>query len=361
MNTHNIVLTFIYVWLTFVDTSVLSQQNIKNYNIMKYRILGKTGFKVSEISLGTWQVGGKWGSTFNNQNADKIINTAIDNGINFIDTADVYSLGMSEAAVGRVIRSRSERIYMATKCGRQINPHVDEGYKPRVLQKYVEDSLKRSRLEALDLIQLHCPPTGVYYRPEIFEIFERLREQGKILNLGVSVERVEEALKAIEYPNVSTVQIIFNLFRQRPAELFFREADRRNIGIIVRVPLASGLLTGLYDSNTVFEASDHRYFNRKGEAFDKGETFSGIDYELGIKATGELKRLYPDLKNLAPVALQWILNFKEVSCIIPGASKPDHVLSNLSVYDLPELDSDHISAMNNIYTQYIKREVHQLW
>lgn len=328
---------------------------------MNYRKLGKTNFKVSEISLGTWQVGGKWGSPFNNKNADQIINTAIDNGVNFIDTADVYSDGLSETAVGRVVRSRSERIYVATKCGRQINPHVNEGYQPKVLQKYVEDSLKRTGLETLDLIQLHCPPAEVYYRPEIFEAFARLKEQGKILNLGVSVEKVEEALKAIEYPDVSTVQIIFNLFRQRPAELFFRESKRRNIGVIVRVPLASGLLTGLYHSGTIFDANDHRQFNRNGEAFDKGETFSGINYELGLKAVGALKSLFPDMKNLAPLALQWILNFDEVSCIIPGASKADHVLSNLSLYNLPALSPEQISAMNKIYTQYIKPEVHHLW
>jgi aryl-alcohol dehydrogenase-like predicted oxidoreductase len=192
-------------------------------------------------------------------------------------------------------------------------------------------------------------------------MFDRLKEQGKVLNMGVSVEKVEEALKAIEYPNVSTVQIIFNIFRQRPAELFFREAKRRNTGIIVRVPLASGLLTGLYNSSTVFEADDHRFFNRKGESFDKGETFSGIDYELGLKAVNALKSLFPGTVNLAPVALKWILSFEEVSCIIPGASKVDHVLSNLSVYDLPDLSTEQILAMNNIYNQYIKNEVHNLW
>jgi aryl-alcohol dehydrogenase-like predicted oxidoreductase len=328
---------------------------------MKYRILGKTGFKVSEISLGTWQTGGKWGSAFNFKNAEQIINSAIDNGVNFIDTADVYSGGMSEAAVGRVVRSRTEKVYVATKCGRQINPHNNEGYRPEVLKKYVEDSLKRTGLYTLDLVQLHCPPAEVYFRPEIFETFDRLKEEGKILNLGVSVEKVDEALKAIEYPNVTTVQIIFNLFRQKPAELFFSEALRRDIGIIVRVPLASGLLTGLYNRGTVFETGDHRYFNRQGEAFDKGETFSGINYELGLKAVDALKLLFPDTKNLAPHALQWILNFKEVSTIIPGASKVDQVHSNLSVYDFPALSPEQISAMNNIYNQYIREEVQKLW
>lgn len=328
---------------------------------MKYRILGKTGFEVSEISLGTWQVGGKWGSRFNSETAGKVLNSAIDMGVNFIDTADVYSMGLSEKAVGTAVHSHAEKIFVATKCGRQIDPHVSEGYKPAVLQKYVEDSLKRTGLEVLDLIQLHCPPTEVYYRPEIFGFFDRLKDQGKILNLGVSVEKVEEALKAIEYPNVTTVQIIFNLFRQRPAELFFKEAARRNIGIIVRVPLASGLLTGLYHAKTLFEANDHRNFNREGKSFDKGETFSGIDYNLGLKAVDELKKLFPGMENLAPVALQWILKFKEVSCIIPGASRVEQVLSNLSVYEQPPLTDEKISAMNDIYNRYIKKEVHHLW
>jgi len=328
---------------------------------MNYRKLGKTNFNISEISLGTWQVGGKWGSGFNDKTADELINTAIDNGVNFIDTADVYENGLSETAVGRVVRSRSERIYVATKCGRQINPHVNEGYQPKVLQKFVEDSLKRTGLETLDLIQLHCPPTEVYYRPEIFEMFDRLKDQGKIQNLGVSVEKVEEALKAIEYSNITTVQIIFNLFRQRSSQLFFSEAKKKDIGIIARVPLASGLLTGKFDAKTTFDAQDHRNFNRNGDAFDKGETFSGIDYDLGLKAVEELKAIFPETTNLAPIALQWILSFNEISCIIPGASKESHVLSNLSVYDLPKLSPEKILAMNKIYEEYIKPSVHHLW
>jgi aryl-alcohol dehydrogenase-like predicted oxidoreductase len=328
---------------------------------MKYRKLGKTGFNISEISLGTWQVGGTWGSPFSRENAEKIIHTAIDHGINFIDTADVYSRGMSEWTVGRVVKDRSERVYVASKCGRLISPHVSEGYTPEVLQKFVEDSLKRTGLERIDLIQLHCPPTEVYYRPEIFEHFDRLREQGKILHLGVSVNRVEEALKAIEYENVTTVQIIFNLFRQRPAELLFGEAEKRDVGIIARVPLASGLLTGKFSQSTAFDKDDHRTFNRNGEAFDKGETFSGIDYELGLSAVEELKELFPGMDNLAPVALQWILQYSAVSCIIPGASKPEQVLSNLSVCQRDPLAPEIVKAMNRIYETYIKHSVHHLW
>lgn len=328
---------------------------------MRYRKLGKTNFQISEISLGTWQVGGKWGSDFNHQSADHILHTAIDQGVNFIDTADVYESGESETAVGRVVRSRSEKIYVASKCGRQINPHVNEGYTPAVLQKYVEDTLKRTGLETLDLIQLHCPPTEVYYRPEIFGLFDRLKEQGKIQHLGVSVEKVEEGLKAIQFENVTTVQIIFNLFRQRPADLFFQEAAKKDVGIIVRVPLASGLLTGKFSKNTDFGAGDHRQFNRDGAAFDKGETFAGINYEKGLQAVADLKALFPQMENLAPVALKWILRHPEVSCIIPGASKVEQVHSNLTTFDLPNFSFSQLRGMQAIYEQLIKEEVHHLW
>jgi aryl-alcohol dehydrogenase-like predicted oxidoreductase len=323
--------------------------------------LGKTGINVSAISIGTWQVGGKWGSTFDNANADTILNKAIDAGINFIDTADVYSDGESEKALGKIIKSRSEKIYVATKCGRQVQPHVSEGYQPAVLKKYVEDSLKRLQLDTIDLIQLHCPPPAVYYRPEIFELFDTLKQEGKIQHLGVSVEKVEEALKAIEYDNVTTVQIIFNMFRQRPAQLFFSEAKKKNIGIIVRVPLASGLLTGTFNNNTPFTTSDHRNFNRNGEAFDKGETFSGINYETGLAAVEELKKIFPQQTNLAPVALQWILQFDAVSCIIPGASNAGQVDANLSALQMPELTSAQLQAVKGVYEKYIKKAVHHLW
>ncbi|GGA88301.1 oxidoreductase [Flavobacterium palustre] len=328
---------------------------------MNYRKLGKTNFEISEIALGTWQVGGKWGSPFNDKTADELLNTAIDKGINFIDTADVYENGLSEKAVGRLIRSRSERIYVATKCGRHINPHVNEGYQPQVLQKYVEDSLQRLGVETLDLIQLHCPPTAVFYRPEIFELFDKLKKEGKIQNLGVSVEKVEEGLKAMEFENVTSIQIIFNLFRQRPSELLFEQAKKKDVGIIARVPLASGLLTGKFSEKSIFDSKDHRFFNREGAAFDKGETFSGINYELGLLAVNELKKLFPEVENLAPIALQWILSFNEVSCIIPGASTENHVVSNLSTLDLPALTPEKIAAMNEIYNHYIKKEVHNLW
>jgi len=311
--------------------------------------------------LGTWQVGGKWGSGFNDALAEQIINEAIDDGVNFIDTADVYEAGASEAAVGRVVRSRSEEVFVATKCGRQISPHVNEGYTPEVLRKYVEDSLKNTGMECLDLIQLHCPPTEVYYRPEIFELFDRLKDEGKIKNLGVSIEKIEEGLKAVEYPNVKTVQIIFNMFRQRPLELFFEQAKKKDIGIIVRVPLASGLLTGKFSQDSTFDEEDHRNFNRDGAAFDKGETFSGVPFNVGLEAVNELKTIFPDRENLAPIALRWILDFPEVSCIIPGASKVEHLNSNINAAELPPLTKKEKVAVNDIYEKYIKKHVHQLW
>ena len=328
---------------------------------MNYRKLGKTGLSISEISLGTWQVGGKWGESFSHTNADHILNAAVDAGINFIDTADVYGDGESEKAVGRLVRSRSEQIYVATKCGRRLQPHTNEAYQPTALRNFVEDSLRNMGLETLDLIQLHCPPTDVFYRPEIFELFDRLKEEGKIQNLGVSVEKVEEGLKAIEFPNVTTVQIIFNMFRQRPAELFFTEASRRNIGVIVRVPLASGLLTGKFSADTAFSADDHRNFNRQGAAFDKGETFSGVDYETGLAAVEELRAIFPDDANLAPDALRWILTFDAVSCIIPGASTPAHLTSNLQALERPAPSAEQMAAVKTIYDERIKNPVHYLW
>jgi aryl-alcohol dehydrogenase-like predicted oxidoreductase len=328
---------------------------------MNYRTLGKTRFNISEISLGTWQVGGKWGDDFSHGTADRILNAAADSGINFIDTADVYGNGESEKAVGRFVKSRSERIYVATKCGRLLNPHTSEAYKPAVLRKFVENSLKNMGLETLDLIQLHCPPTEVYYRPEIFELFDRMKDEGKILNLGISVEKVEEALKGIEYQNVTSVQIIFNVFRQRPAELFFEQAQKKNVGIIVRVPLASGLLTGTFSNNSTFTEGDHRNFNRNGEKFDKGETFSGIDYETGLNAVEELKTIFPNDNNLAPMALRWILQHEAVTTIIPGASKPEQVSANLESLNYPDLSEEQLFNINEVYDKYIKKSVHQLW
>ena len=333
---------------------------------MNYRRLGKTDYAISELSLGTWQVGGKWGSGFDDAHAERIIHEAIDQGVNFIDTADVYEDGKSEAAVGGVVRSRKEQVYVASKCGRKISPHVSAGYTPEVLRGFVETSLKNSGLERIDLMQLHCPPTEVYYRPELFELFDRLQEEGKIGRLGVSVEKVEEGLKAIEYPNVATVQIIFNIFRQRPAELFFEEARKKDVGLIIRVPLASGLLTGKFSRDSRFSEGDHRYFNRSGEAFDKGETFAGIDYERGLELVEELKEICAESpespeSTLAQTALRWILMHSQVSTIIPGASKPEQLLSNVQASELPPIQAELFNRIEQLYLHKVKPLVHNLW
>lgn len=328
---------------------------------MKYRRLGKTDLNISEISLGTWQVGGKWGSGFDHDNADQILNLAIDEGVNFIDTADVYEAGESEKAVGRIVKNRTEEIFVATKCGRQINPHVNEGYTESALRKYVEDSLQRLGLETIDLIQLHCPPTEVYYRPEIFGLFETMKTEGKIRHLGVSVEKIEQAIKAIEFDNVTTVQIIFNMFRQRPKDYFYQRAKEKDVGVIVRVPLASGLLTGKYSVDTQFGKGDHRFGNRNGELFDKGETFAGIPYETGLQAVEELKQIFPNSENLARHALRWVLDHEEVSCVIPGASRPEQVTQNNQAMTDETLSSEQMIEINRIYDQSIRHHVHQLW
>lgn len=328
---------------------------------MNYRKLGKTGFEVSEISLGTWQVGGKWGSTFDHNLAENIIREAIDGGVNFIDTADIYSDGESEKAVGKVVRESAKRIYVATKCGRKMKPHNNKGYTPAAMRGFVEESLGRMGVECLDLIQLHCPPIEVYYRPEIFGEFEKMKQEGKILNLGVSVEKVEEALKAIEFDNVNTIQIIYNIFRQRPHDRFFALAREKNVGLIIRVPLASGLLSGKYTASTRFGPGDHRFFNRNGMFFDKGETFSGVPFEIGLQAVAKLIRLFPDNTPLAHVALRWILMRDEVGCIIPGASSPDQVMTNLAAASYPALTTEQMAAIRKIYEDDIRPLVHQLW
>lgn len=328
---------------------------------MNIRRLGKTGFEISEISLGTWQVGGKWGSKFDHTLAESILREAFDRGVNFIDTADVYSDGESEKAVGKAARQVGKRIYVATKCGRQIQPHNNKGYTPAVLRGYVEDSIRRLGVECIDLIQLHCPPVEVYYRPEIFGEFEKLKDEGKILNLGVSVEKVEEAMKAIEFDNVTTVQLIYNIFRQRPHERFFAMAREKNVGLIIRVPLASGLLSGKFSASTRFASGDHRFFNRNGMMFDKGETFSGVPFEEGLQAVARLASLFPADIPLAHVALRWILMRDEVSCIIPGASSPEQVRTNLEAEDFPSLTGRQMLAIKEIYEEDIKPLVHQLW
>jgi aryl-alcohol dehydrogenase-like predicted oxidoreductase len=327
---------------------------------MKHRTLGKTGFEVSEIGLGAWQIGGRWGEDFSEANAQRTLETALDAGVTFIDTADGYGSGLSEKAVGRFIRGHRERVHFATKCGRRLNPHVAEGYTDSNIRSFVDDSLRNMGLDSLDLIQLHCPPTEVYYTPEVFETLDALRREGKIHYYGVSVEKVEEAIKAIEYPNLATVQIVFNILRQRPADLFFELARSRNVGVIVRVPLASGLLTGKFSQDSVFDSKDHRNFNRNGEKFDKGETFAGVDYQVGLDVVDELKKLFPP-GEMPQYALRWILMFAAVSCVIPGASRPEQAAANAAASSTPDLDDAQMRRVREIYEEHVKPLVHHRW
>jgi len=327
---------------------------------MNYRELGRTGWKVSELSFGAWAIGGTWG-TVDDQESLAALHTALDGGVNFFDTADVYGDGRSERLLAKLRNERKEKFYVATKAGRRLNPHTAEGYNRANLTAFIERSLKNLGTDAIDLLQLHCPPTEVYYRPEVFGVLDDLVKAGKLRHYGVSVEKVEEALKAIEFPNVQTVQIIFNIFRQRPAELFFGQAQKRKVGILARVPLASGLLTGKITRDRQFADDDHRNFNRHGEAFDRGETFSGVDFETGLRAVEDLQAFVPKGATLAQLALRWILEFPAVTCAIPGAKRPGQVAENIGASDLRPLSKAARKQIAAIYEAQIRPLVHPYW
>jgi aryl-alcohol dehydrogenase-like predicted oxidoreductase len=327
---------------------------------MQYRELGRTGFKVSTISFGAWAIGGTWGSVDDTESL-AALNRALDKGVNFFDTADVYGDGRSERLMARLRKERSEKFYVATKAGRRLDPHVTAGYNRANLTAFVERSLKNLETDAIDLLQLHCPPTDVYYRPEVFEALDGLVAAGKLRHYGVSVERVEEALKAIEYPGVQSVQIIYNVFRQRPADLFFAEAQRKRVGILARLPLSSGMLAGKMTRGSSFAADDHRAFNRQGQAFDRGETFSGIDYEVGLKAVEALRALVPPGTSMAQLALRWILMSPAITCAIPGAKRPSQVEENVAAAELPAIPDATMAAIRQIYDREIRPRVHHFW
>jgi aryl-alcohol dehydrogenase-like predicted oxidoreductase len=326
---------------------------------MQARRLGKTNRDVSEIGFGAWAIGGSWGETDDDESL-AAMNAAVDAGVTFIDTADVYGDGRSERLIGRLLREREEPLFVATKFGRRATQLV-ENYSYDNLRGWLERSLENLGVERADLVQLHCPPWDAYYTPAVFEACERLADEGLLRAYGVSVEKVEEGLKAIEYPGVATVQIIFNVFRQRPAELFFEQARLRDVGVIVRVPLASGLLTGKFDASSTFEVDDHRAYNRHGEEFDMGETFSGVDFELGLAVVEELRELVPEGATLAQLALRWILGFDAVSTIIPGAKTPEQARSNVAAADLPPLPAETLTTIAELYRQRIAPQVHQRW
>ena len=327
---------------------------------MEYRALGRTGWKVSAISFGAWAIGGTWGKV-NDKKSLSALHTALDMGVNFFDTADVYGDGRSERLLAKLRKERKEDFYIVTKAGRKLNPHIAKGYNKDNITSFVEQSLKNLATDTLDLLQLHCPPTEVYYMPEVFDALDQLVNAGKIRYYGVSVEKVEEALKAIEFPSVQTVQIIFNIFRQRAKELFIKEAERRKVGILARVPLASGMLTGKLSKQSSFEKDDHRAFNRAGEAFDRGETFAGVDYETGLQAVDKIRSILPEGMSMAQLALRWILMFPAVTCAIPGAKSSDQVKENVHSADLPLLNETIMKEIEQLYNSSIKKRVHHYW
>jgi aryl-alcohol dehydrogenase-like predicted oxidoreductase len=327
---------------------------------MRARTLGGTGREVSEVGFGAWQIGADWGDVGEDE-AIATLHAAADAGVTFFDTADVYGDGRSERLVGRLAREREgEPLTVATKMGRRLGQTV-ANYSPEHLRAWNDRSRENLGMETLPLVQLHCPPTDLYYHPEVFEDLDAMVAEGRMAAYGVSVERVEEALKAIEYPNVATVQIIFNVFRQRPAGLFFAEAARRGVGVIVRVPLASGLLSGKYTRETTFAPDDHRSFNRHGESFDVGETFAGVPFEVGLDAVEELAPLVPAGATLAQLALRWILMHDAVSTVIPGARSPEQARANAAAADLPALEDAALSRIASIYAERIAQHVHQRW
>lgn len=327
---------------------------------MKYRALGRTGWTVSEISFGAWAIGGAWGDV-SDADAMAALHKAVDVGINFLDTADVYGNGRSERHIAQLKKERKEEIVVATKVGRKLPKQTVEGYSAANITGWVEENLKNLNTDCLDIVQLHCPPTDAYYHPEIFGVMDGLVKAGKTRFYGVSVERVEEGLKAIEFENVQSVQIIFNCFRQRPTELFFEQAKKRQVGILARVPLASGMLTGKMTKQTQFAADDHRNFNRHGEAFDVGETFSGVDYDVALAAVDELRGLVPAGMTMTQFALKWILMFDAVTCAIPGGKRPEQVADNAKASDLPVLSDEVMAGVKRVYDEKIRALVHQRW
>ncbi|HZU82215.1 MAG TPA: aldo/keto reductase [Polyangiaceae bacterium] len=315
---------------------------------------------MSEISFGAWAIGGTWGEVDDAQSL-RALHRAVDDGVNFFDTADVYGDGRSERLIARLRKERRETIYVATKAGRRLQPHTADGYNLKNLRAFVERSLDNLAAPVIDLLQLHCPPPEVYRRPEVFGALDELVREGKIRFYGVSVESVEEASASLSYLDVQSVQIIFNMFRPKPAERFFAEAARARVGVIARVPLASGLLTGKLTRDTAFAADDHRLFNRRGEAFDVGETFSGVAYEKGLEAVDELRSIVPPGTTMAQLALRWILMFPEVTCAIPGAKTPAQVDENVRAASLPPLDADAMTRVRDVYDKYFRPSIHARW
>jgi aryl-alcohol dehydrogenase-like predicted oxidoreductase len=328
---------------------------------MRERPFGRTGRSVSEIGFGAWAIGASWGSV-DDRESRAALNAALDSGVTFIDTADVYGDGHSEKLIASVLKERGgERPFVATKAGRRLPEQTVEGYSAENLSSWIDRSLQNLEVDTLDLVQLHCPPTALFSQPQVFERLDRLVESGKIRNYGVSVEKIEEAEKALDYPGVQGVQIIFNAFRQRPAKEFFAHAQAKQVAVIARVPLASGLLTGKFKPDTKFEADDHRQFNRHGEAFDVGETFSGVPYEAGLAAVERIRPLVEGDATMAQLALRWILMFDAVTVVIPGAKNPAQAQGNAEAAALPPLSEETMTAIRQIYEEDIAPHVENRW
>src|SRR3954466_553110 len=326
--------------------------------VMQYKALGRTGFEVSTVSFGAWAIGGTWGEV-NDSEAMRCLHRALDLGVNFFDTADVYGDGHSERLLARLRRERRDPFWVATKVGRRSSPHVKESYNRENLTAYVERCLTNLEVSALDLVQIHCPPTDVYYMPEVFGVLDDLVKAGKVRFYGASVERVEEGLKALEYPALQSLQVIFNILRQRPAELLFPRAMERKVGILARLPLSSGMLTGKLTSATHFAPDDHRAFNREGAAFDKGETFSGFDYDKSLQVVEKLRGLLPAGMTLPELALRFIASFPAVTCSIPGARRVEQVEQNVAAGTKGALDAGLLPELARLYETEVKPFVHQ--
>ena len=326
---------------------------------MQYRNFSNIGWKVSEIGLGCWAIGSEWGEV-SEVDAREVLKTSLDKGVNFFDTADVYGDGRSEKFVGEIIKSTSEKIFVTTKSGRRLNPHNAEGYNLKNIEEFIDRSLINLGIDCIDLLQLHCPPSEICPKKATYEMMDEIVKKGKIANYGVSVEKVSEAMDAIQFPNVKSIQIIFNIFRQKPAEIFFKEAAKKKIAIIARVPLASGLLTGKMNQNSVFPENDHRNYNITGEAFDVGDTFSGVNFDKGLKAVEKLKNLKPKNISLSELSLKWILMHDAVSVVIPGAINKNQVQMNANSSNIEDI-SNLLPKINSIYDELIKPEVHNRW
>lgn len=330
---------------------------------MEHRVLGRTGRDVSVVGLGCWQLGGDWGEVGEDV-ALGVLAAAVDSGVTMLDTADVYGDGRSERLVGRFVASRggaSSGLTVATKMGRRANPHVAGAYTLDAYRRWTDRSRENLRTDTLDLVQLHCPPTEVLLREQTYDDLDVLVEEKRVAAYGVSVETVEEALAAIARPHVASVQIILNVFRRKPLEQVLPAAAEAGVGIIARVPLASGLLSGRYDEQTQFAPTDHRSYNRHGEAFDVGETFSGVPYEVGVAAAREVAALTPPSATTAQLALRWVIDQPGVSVVIPGARTPAQAKANARAAEVPPLSAETLDALRDVYDERIREHVHSRW